>query len=158
MTTTPRPSPNNSLSFRLVNLTISFAYQSLKTNCIATCIANGAAARNSGAAVRTSPTITSLRATSTGSGKFPIIRLSVSSFFFIFILFFNRCRLFIHPALVTHNQMSLMACLEVVETTPTSQTTAIPVRLDLFLVIVVLTVIVVLKATQRDLLSIITIL
>jgi hypothetical protein len=65
------------ISFRLVDLTISFAIEHLailsKLHCITTCIANGAAARNPGAAVPASPTTTSLRVTSWSSGTFSII-------------------------------------------------------------------------------------
>jgi hypothetical protein len=141
MTTMPRPSPNNSLYFRLVNYFIRYRahINTFKTNYIATCIANGATVRNSGVVVPTSPTTTSLQATSTSSDTFLIIRLSVSSFFFIFILFFNRCRLFIHPTLFTHNRTSLTAHPDVVVPSPTSQTMATLARLDFFLVIVVLT-------------------
>jgi hypothetical protein len=65
MTSTLRPSLNSKLSFRLVDLTISFSIEDLAIlskliHCIATCIANGTAARNSSAAVPTSPTTTSL--------------------------------------------------------------------------------------------------
>jgi hypothetical protein len=129
----PRHSPSNSLSFRLVNYFICYRahINTFKTNCIATCIANGAAVRNSVATVATSPTTTFLQAASTSSGTFPIIRLSVSSFLFIFLLFFNRCSLFIHPAPVTHSGTSLTTHTEVVPT-PSSQTTVTPTtRLDL---------------------------
>jgi hypothetical protein len=129
----PRHSPSNSLSFRLVNYFIRYRVHinTFKTNCIATCITNGIAARNSVATVATSPTTTSLRAATRSFGTFSIIRLSVFSFLFIFLLFFNRCSLFVHPALVTHSRMSSKARLEVVPT-PTSQTTATPMtRLDL---------------------------
>jgi hypothetical protein len=47
---------------------------------------------------------------------------SFSSFIFIIFLFFNRCRLFIHPAPVTHSRTSSMARPEVVVPTLTSQT------------------------------------
>jgi hypothetical protein len=82
MTTMTRHSPNSNFSFRLVNYFIRYRAHSntFKTNCITTCIANGAAARNSVATIATSPNTTSLRAASTSSGTFPIIRLSVSSF------------------------------------------------------------------------------
>jgi hypothetical protein len=74
-----RPSLNNKLSFRLVDLTISFAiYQvanKLRIYCIATCIENGTTARNSGAIVPSSPTTTSLWVTSWSSGTFPIINV-----------------------------------------------------------------------------------
>jgi hypothetical protein len=81
MITTPRPSPSNSLSFRLVNYFIRYRahINIFKTNCIATCIANGAATRNLVATVTTSPTTTSFQAASTSSSMFYIIRLSVSS-------------------------------------------------------------------------------
>jgi hypothetical protein len=54
---------------RLVDLTISFSIEHLAIlskliHCITTCIANGAIARNLGAAVPTSPTTTSLWAAS----------------------------------------------------------------------------------------------
>jgi hypothetical protein len=53
MTSTLRPSLNNKLSFRLVDLTISFSIEHLTIlskliHCIATYVANGVAARNSG--------------------------------------------------------------------------------------------------------------
>jgi hypothetical protein len=85
MTSTLRPSLNNKLSIRLVDLIISFSIEHLAIlskliHCIATCIANGTVARNSGAAVPTCPTTTSLRAASWSSGTFPIISLSVPSF------------------------------------------------------------------------------
>jgi hypothetical protein len=77
MTSMLKPSLSSKLSFRLVDLTISFAIEHLvilsKLHCITTCIANGAAARNPGAAVPTSPTTTSLRITSWSFGTFPII-------------------------------------------------------------------------------------
>jgi hypothetical protein len=127
MTSTLRPSLNNKLSFRLVDLTISFSIKHLAIllkliHCIATCIANGTAVRNSSAAVPTSLTTTSLRAASWSFSMFSIISLSVPSFSFIFILFFNGCRFTIHPSLVTHSRTSPTARLEVVEPTPTSQT------------------------------------
>jgi hypothetical protein len=64
-TSTLWPSLSSKLSFRLVDLTISFANEHIAIllkpiHCIATCIANGAAARNSSAAVKTCPTTTSL--------------------------------------------------------------------------------------------------
>jgi hypothetical protein len=64
-----RPSLSSKLSFRLVDLTISFAIEHLVIfskliHYIATCIANDVAVRNSGATVPTSPTTTSLQATS----------------------------------------------------------------------------------------------
>jgi hypothetical protein len=118
MTTTPRHSPNSNLSFRLVNYFIRYRVHinTFKTNCIATCITNDVAVRNSVATVATSPTTTSLRAVSTSFGTFSIIRHSVSSFLFIFLLFFNRCNLFLHPTLITHSGMSSMACPEAVPT------------------------------------------
>jgi hypothetical protein len=133
MTTMPRHLPSSSLSFRLVNYFIRYRahINTFKTNCIPTCIANGAVARNSVVVVATSPTTTSLRAASTNSGMFPIIRLLVSSFLFIFLLFFNRCSLFVHLAPVTHSGTRLTARLEVVPT-PTSQTASTPkMQLDL---------------------------
>jgi hypothetical protein len=137
MTSTLRPLFNSKLSFKLVDLTISFSIEHLailsKTiHCITTCIANGAAQRSSGAAIPTSPTTTSLRATSWSSSTFPIISLSVPPFSFIFMSFFNRCRFSIHPSLVTHNRTRSTACPEVVVANPTSQTTATPARLDFF--------------------------
>jgi hypothetical protein len=80
MTCTRQPSLSSRRSFRLVDLTISFTIEHLAIfskliHCIATCIANGAAARNSGATVQTSPTTTSLRVTSWSSGAFLIIRV-----------------------------------------------------------------------------------
>jgi hypothetical protein len=133
MTTMPRHSSNSSLSFRLVNYFIRCRVHinTFKTNCITTCIANDAVARNSVAAIATSPTTTSLRAASTSSGTFPITRLSVSSFLFIFLLFFNQCSLFVHPAPITHSGTNSTARPEVVPTL-TSQMTATPMtRLDL---------------------------
>jgi hypothetical protein len=78
MTSTLRPSLSSKLSIRLVDLTISFAIEHLtillkQIHCIATCIANGTATRNSGAAVRSSPTTTLLQVTSWSSGTFPNI-------------------------------------------------------------------------------------
>jgi hypothetical protein len=69
----------------LVDLAITFAIEHLAIfskliHGIATCIANGAAARNSGAIVPTSPTTTSLWVVSWSSGTFPIISLLVPSF------------------------------------------------------------------------------
>jgi hypothetical protein len=89
MTSTHRPSLNNRWSFRLVDLTISFAIEHLAIfskliYCIATCIANGTASINSGAAVPTSPTTTSLRVASWSSGTFYIISLLVPSFSCVF--------------------------------------------------------------------------
>jgi hypothetical protein len=129
MTSTLRPSLSSKLSFMLVDLTISFCIKHLAVllkvfHCITTCIANGAAARNSCAVVPTSLTTTSLRVASWSSGTFPIISLSVSSFSFIFMLFFNRCRFTMHPALVTYSRMSSTGRPEVVVPTPTSQTMA----------------------------------
>jgi hypothetical protein len=125
-TTMSRHSPNNSLSFRLVNYFIRYRphINTFKTNFIPTCIANCAAARNSVAAVATSPTTTSLQAASTSFDTFPIIRLSLSLFLIIFLLFFNRCSLFVHPALVTHSGTSSMTLSEIVPT-PTSQLTVV---------------------------------
>jgi hypothetical protein len=85
MTSTLKPSLNNKLSFRLVDLTISFSIEHLAIlskliHCIAKCIENGAIARNSGVTVPTTPTTTSLRAASWSSGTFHIISLSVPSF------------------------------------------------------------------------------
>jgi hypothetical protein len=90
-TNTPMHLSSSSLSFRLVNYFIRYRahINTFKTNYISTCIANGAVIRNSVAVVATSPTTTSIQATSTSSSMFPIIRLSVSSFLFIFLLFFN---------------------------------------------------------------------
>jgi hypothetical protein len=61
-----KPSLSSTLCFRLVDLTILFANEHLAIfskliHCIATCIANGAVARISNAAVPTSLTTTSLR-------------------------------------------------------------------------------------------------
>jgi hypothetical protein len=135
MTSMLKPLLSSKLSFKLVDLFISFAIEHLAIlskliHCIATCIANGATARNSGVAFSTSPTTTSLRAASWSSGMFPIISLLFPSFSFIFMLFFNRCRISIHSAPVTQHQTSSTACPKVVVPTPTSQTTA---RLDFFL-------------------------
>jgi hypothetical protein len=138
MTTTPRQSSSSSLSFRLVNYFIRYRVHinTFKTNCIATCIANGTAVRNSVATVATSPTTTSLQAASTSFGTFSIIILSASSFLFIFLLSFNRCSLFVHPALVTHNGTSSTACPDVVPT-PISQTMVTPTTwLDLRFIVV----------------------
>jgi hypothetical protein len=79
-TSTLRPSLSSKLSFRLVDLTISFSIEHLailskQIHCIATCIEHGAAARNSGAAVPSSPATTSLRVASQSSGMFPIISI-----------------------------------------------------------------------------------
>jgi hypothetical protein len=129
------PSLSNKLSFRLVDLTISFSIEHLAIlskliHCITTCIANGTTTRNSGVIVLTSSITTSHRATSWTSGTFSVISLSVPSFSFIFVLLFNRCRFTIHPTLVTHSRTSSTAHPEVVVPTPTSQMTA---RLDFFL-------------------------
>jgi hypothetical protein len=80
MTSMHQPSLSSRRSFKLVDLTISFTIEYLAIfskliHCIATCIANGAAARNSGATVLTSPTTISLRVASWSSGTFPIIRV-----------------------------------------------------------------------------------
>jgi hypothetical protein len=135
MTSTLMPSLSSKLSFKLVDLTISFSIEHLAIlskliHCIATCIANGTTARNSGAAVLTSSTTTCLRIVSWSSNTLTIISLSVPSFSFIFVLLFNRCRFTIHPTLVTHSRTSSTAHPEVVVPTPTSQMTA---RLDFFL-------------------------
>jgi hypothetical protein len=132
-----RPLLNSKLSFKLVDLTISFSIEHLAIlseliHCIATCIANGAAVKNLGVVVPTSPTTTSLRAASWSSGTFPNISLSVPSSSFIFMLFFNRCRFTIHPFLITHSRTKLMGRPEVVVPNPTSQTTATPAWLDFF--------------------------
>jgi hypothetical protein len=68
------------LSFRLVDLAISFAIKKLTIlskliHCIATCIANGAAARNSSATVPSSPSTTSLHVASWSFDTFHIIRV-----------------------------------------------------------------------------------
>jgi hypothetical protein len=80
MTSMLRPSLNNILFFKLVDLTISFTIEHLAIvskliQWIATCIANGTVASNSGAAVPSSPTTTSLWVTSWSSGMFPIITI-----------------------------------------------------------------------------------
>jgi hypothetical protein len=79
MTSTLGPLLNSKVSFRLVDLTISFTIKHLANklliHCIATCIANGAAARNSGAIVPSSSTTTSLRVASWSSYTFPIINV-----------------------------------------------------------------------------------
>jgi hypothetical protein len=67
MTSTLRPSLNNKLSFRLVDLTISFSIEHLAIlskliHYIATCIANDAAKRNLDDTVPTSLTTTSFHA------------------------------------------------------------------------------------------------
>jgi hypothetical protein len=69
MTFTLRPSLNSKLYFKLVDLTISFSIDHLAIllkliHCIATCIANGVAAGNSGAAIPTFSTTTSFQAAS----------------------------------------------------------------------------------------------
>jgi hypothetical protein len=69
MTSTLSHSLNNKLSFRLVDLTISLSIEHLAIlskliHYIATCVVNGAVARNLSAAVLTSPTTTSLRVAS----------------------------------------------------------------------------------------------
>jgi hypothetical protein len=132
-----RSSLNNKLSFMLVDLTILFSIEHLAIlskliHCIATCIANDAAVRNSGATVPTSPTTTSFQAASWSSGTFTIISLSIPSFSFIFMLFFNRCRFTLHHYLVTHSRTRLMAHPDVVVPNPTGQTTATLSRLDFF--------------------------
>jgi hypothetical protein len=131
MTSTLRPSLNSKLSFRLVDLTISFSIEHLAIlskliYCIVTCIANDAKARNSGVVAPISPTTTSFRAVSWSYDTFPIISLSVPSLSFIFMLFFNRCRVTIHPSLLTHSRTRPTAYPEVVVPNPTSQTTATP--------------------------------
>jgi hypothetical protein len=78
MSSTLRPLLISKLSFKLVDLTISFAitYLTIYSKliyCIATCIVNGATARNSGATVPSSATTTSLRVASWSSNTFPII-------------------------------------------------------------------------------------
>jgi hypothetical protein len=78
MGSTLGPLLSNRRCFRLVDLTISFSMKHLAIlskliHCIATCIANGAAAKTSNATVPTSPTTTSLRVTSWSSGMFLII-------------------------------------------------------------------------------------
>jgi hypothetical protein len=50
-------------------------------------------------------------------------------------MFFNRCRFFIHLALITHSQTSSVECLEVVVPTPTSQIAMTPAWLGSFLVV-----------------------
>jgi hypothetical protein len=119
MTFTCRSLLSSRRSFRLVNLTISFVIEHLAIflkliHCIAICIANGAAARNLGAAVPTSSTTTSL-----SNSLFPIISLSVPSFSFI-SMFFNQRKFFIHPALITHNRTRSTTRLEIVVPNPTS--------------------------------------
>jgi hypothetical protein len=84
-TSTLRHSLSSKLSFSLVDLTISISINHLAIlskliYCIATCIANGAAVRNLGVTVPTSPTTTSLQAASWSSSTFPTINLSVPSF------------------------------------------------------------------------------
>jgi hypothetical protein len=137
MTSTLRPSLNSKLSFKLVDLTILFSIEHLSIlskliHCIAICIVNGTVARNSGVAVPTSPTTTSLRAASWSSGTFSIISLSIPSFLFIFMLFFNWCRFTIHPSLITHSRTRPTTHPEVVVSNPTSQTMVTLSRLDFF--------------------------
>jgi hypothetical protein len=89
MTSMLKPSLGSKLSFRLVDLTISFTIEHLTIlsklfHCIATCITNGATARNSGATVPTTPTTTSLRIASWNSGMFPIIRVFQFLHFYLF--------------------------------------------------------------------------
>jgi hypothetical protein len=139
MTSTHRSLLGSRRSFRWVDFTISFAIEHLAIlskliHCIAICIANGVATRNSGAAVPTSSTTTSLQVTSWSSGTFPMISLLVPSFSFI-LMFFNRCRFSIHPTLVTHSGTSSMTRSEVVAPTPTTQTATMTV-LDFFLCVV----------------------
>jgi hypothetical protein len=80
-----RPSLSSKLSFRLVDLTISFAIDHLANklliHCIATCIANGTAARNLGVAVPSSPTTTSLWVASWSSDTFPIFSVFLLLYF-----------------------------------------------------------------------------
>jgi hypothetical protein len=128
MTTTPRHSLSSCLSLKLVNYFIRYRahINTFKTNCITICIANGAAARNSVATVATS-----LNTTPFGLPlQAPVYFLSLDFqflHFYSFLLFFNRCSLFVHPAPVTHSGTSSTARLEVVPT-PTSQMTATPRR------------------------------
>jgi hypothetical protein len=85
MTSTLRPSLNSKLYFKLVDLTISFSIDHLTIlskliHCIATCIANGVAAGNSGAVIPTFPTTTSFQATSWSFSTFTIISLFIPLF------------------------------------------------------------------------------
>jgi hypothetical protein len=132
-----RSSLNSKLSFRLVDLTILFSIEHLAIlskliHCIATCIENDAATRNSDATVPTSPPTTSFQAASWSSSTFIIISLSIPSFSFIFMLFFNRCRFILHHYLVTHSRTMPMAHSDVVVPNPTGQTTVTLSRLDFF--------------------------
>jgi hypothetical protein len=87
MTTTSSHSPSSNLSFMLVNYFIRYRVHinTFKTNYIPTCIANDAVARNLFAAVATSPTTTSIRAASTSSDIFSIIRLLIFIYFLIIL-------------------------------------------------------------------------
>jgi hypothetical protein len=133
MTSTLRPSLSSKLSFRLVDLTISFAIEQLAIlskliHWIATCIANDAATKNSSAAVPSSPT-TPHFGSPLGA---PVRFLSLVSFSSFILMFFTRCKFGIHRRSVTHSRMSSTARQEVLASTPTTQTT-VTVRLDVFL-------------------------
>jgi hypothetical protein len=78
MTSMLRPWLSSRQSFKLVDLTISFAIEHLAMlskliHCIVICIANDTAPRNSNVAIPSSPTTTSLQVASWSSGMFPII-------------------------------------------------------------------------------------
>jgi hypothetical protein len=115
---------SNKLSFKLVDLTILFAIDHLANklliHCITTCIANGVAVRNSSAAVSSSPP----PLPHFGSPLGALVRfLSLVSFSSFILMFFTRCRFFIHCHPVTHIRTSSTARREVVAPTPTTQTT-----------------------------------
>jgi hypothetical protein len=134
-TTTLMPSPNNSLSFRLVNYFIRYrAYQYLQNLLHYNMYSKWHNNKEFSCRCCNIPTTTSLRTASTSSGTFHIIRLSVSLFLFIFLLFFNWCSIFVHPAPVTRSWTRSMARPEIVVDTPTSHTTTVipTTRLDLF--------------------------
>jgi hypothetical protein len=104
MTSILRPSLSSKLSFRLVDLTISFAIEHLAIlskliHCIETCIANGTAVRNSDTTVPSSSTTTSLWVTSWSSGSFSII--SVFQLLYFDILYLMQI---FHTLLSGHSQ------------------------------------------------------
>jgi hypothetical protein len=135
MTSTLMPSLNSKLSFRLVDLTISFAIEHLGIlskliHWIATNIENDTAVRNSGAAFPTSPTTTSLRVASWSSGTSSII--SVFQLLHFDVLYSMQVW---HTPSSDHsqpNELDGTPCREVVAPTPTTQTMA-TVWLDVFL-------------------------
>jgi hypothetical protein len=85
-----RSSLSSKLSFRLVDLTISFAIEYLAIlskliHWIATCIANGVAARNTGTAVSSSPPLPHFGSPLGALARF----LSLSSFSFFILIHFD---------------------------------------------------------------------